>query len=64
MYSILSIDGQEAAEKLLNETVDSRTELVHCHIDTVQQDRSSEQANTMLGVPVNRFTFVFRTLSS
>jgi hypothetical protein len=62
MYRILSIDGQEAAEKLLNETADSATELVHCHIDTVQQDRSLEQANTMLGVPVTRFTFVFRTL--
>lgn len=61
MYRILSVDGQESAEKLLNETVDSSTELVHCHIETVQQDRS-EQANTMLGVPVTRFTFVFRTL--
>jgi hypothetical protein len=62
MYRILSVDGQETAEKLLNETVDSGTELVHCHIETVQQDRSAEQANTMLGVPVSRFTFVFRTL--
>jgi hypothetical protein len=62
MHRILSVDGSEAAEKLLNEMVDASTELVHCHIETVQQDRSSEQANTMLGVPVTRFTFVFRTL--
>jgi hypothetical protein len=62
MHRILSADGPEAAEKLLDETVDPTTELVHCHMETVQQDRSGEQANTMLGVPVTRFTFIFKTL--
>jgi hypothetical protein len=62
MYRILSIDGNEAAEKLLNETVDPGTQLVHSHIQTVHGEVSGEQDNSLLGVPVTRFTFVFRTL--
>jgi hypothetical protein len=61
MYSILSVDGQEAAEKLLNETVGRDTELVHSHIETGRhQPAGGEQDNNLLGVSVSRFTFIFR----
>jgi hypothetical protein len=61
MYRILSVDGQEAAEKLLNETVGPDTELVHSHIETVRGQPSGEQENILLGVPVSRFTFIFQS---
>jgi hypothetical protein len=63
MYSILSVDGQEAAEKLLNETMRPDTELVTTHIETVRQEPAGEQENILLGGPVTRFTFIFRHLS-
>ncbi len=61
MYRIVSVDGHEAAEKLLNETVGPNTELVHTHVATVRQDPLGEQENVMVGVPVTRFTFIFRS---
>ena len=64
MYSILSVDGQQAAEKLLNDSVSSGIELVHSHIETVRQEPDGEQENVMLGVPVTRFTFIFRRLAA
>ena len=38
MYSILSVNGPEAAERLLNETMRADTELIDTHIDTVRQE--------------------------
>ena len=59
MYSILSVNGPEAAEKLLNETMRPDTELIDTHIDTVRQE-PDEHENVLLGQPVTRFTFIFR----
>jgi hypothetical protein len=59
MYSILSVNGPEAAEKLLNETMRADTELIDTHIDTVRQE-PGEHENVLLGQPVTRFTFIFR----
>ena len=62
-YRILTADGVEAAERLLNETVGPETELVHSHIESVREQRTGEQENTLLEVvPVTRFTFIFRTV--
>jgi hypothetical protein len=61
MYSIRSVDGEEAAEKLLNDAATSKAELVHSHIHVVQQP-AGDQDNSMLGVPVMRFTFIFKDL--
>ncbi|MBO0728121.1 MAG: hypothetical protein J2P57_02605 [Acidimicrobiaceae bacterium] len=61
MYRIVSVDGQDAAEKVLNETVRPDVELVHTHVASVQGDRSGAQENVMLGVPLTRFTFIFRS---
>ncbi len=63
MYRIISVDGTEPAEQLLNDTVDMNTELVHSHIHAVHQEPAGEQENVMLGVPTMRFTFIFRTLA-
>jgi hypothetical protein len=60
MYSILSANGQEAAEKLLNETMRAGTELIDTHIDTVRQEPNGEQENVLLDQQVTRFTFIFR----
>jgi hypothetical protein len=62
-YRILTADGVEAAERLLNETVRPGTELVHSHIESVRDRRTGEQENTLLeAVPVTRFMFIFRTV--
>jgi hypothetical protein len=61
MYRIVSVDGQEAAEKLLNDTVGPDAELVHTYVATVRQDPGGEQENVMVGVPITRFTFIFRS---
>jgi hypothetical protein len=60
MYSILSVNGPEAAERLLNETMRADTELIDTHIDTVRQEPTGEHENVLLGQPVTRFTFIFR----
>jgi hypothetical protein len=60
MYTIVSVDGQQEAEKLLNDTVGPGVELVHSHIETARQEPDGAQENVMLGVPVIRFTFIFR----
>jgi hypothetical protein len=60
MYSILSVNGPEAAEKLLNETMRPGTELIDTHIDTVRQEPAGDQENVLLSQPVTRFTFIFR----
>jgi hypothetical protein len=60
MYSILSVNGPEAAEKLLNETMRADTELIDTHIDTVRQEPTGEQENVLLNQSVTRFTFIFR----
>jgi hypothetical protein len=60
-YRVMTADGIEAAEKLLNDTVDPKTELIHSHIETVRDQRSGQQENTLLEVPVTRFMFIFRT---
>jgi hypothetical protein len=62
MYSIQSVEGEEAAEKLLNDSVNSQAELVSSHLQVVQQ-ATGEQENSMLGVPVMRFTFIFKHVS-
>jgi hypothetical protein len=59
-YRILTVDGVEAAEGLLNETVGPGTELVHSHIESVREQRTAEQENTQLEVPATRFMFIFR----
>jgi hypothetical protein len=56
----MTADGIEAAEKLLNDTVGPNTELIHSHMETTREQRSGEQANTLLEVPVTRFMFIFR----
>jgi hypothetical protein len=61
MYRIISVDGSEPAEQLLNDTVNADTELVHTHIHTVQQEPPGEQDNVLLGLPTMRFTFIFKT---
>jgi hypothetical protein len=61
-YRVMTVDGVEEAEKLLNATVGPETELVHSHIETVREQRSGEQENTMLEVPVTRFMFIFKTV--
>ena len=62
MYRILSVDGAEAAEQLLNEILDQTTELVSSHVVTVGRESATEtQENAMLQVPVTRFTFIVRT---
>jgi hypothetical protein len=62
-YRILTADGVEAAERLLNETVGPGTDLVHSHIESVREQRTGEQENTLLEVvPVTRFMFIFRTV--
>jgi hypothetical protein len=50
MYSILTVNGDEAAEKLLNETTRADTELVHSHVDTVRQERAGEQETSCSAV--------------
>jgi hypothetical protein len=60
-YRIVSVDGNEAAEQLLNETVSPNTELVQAHIQTVRQEPSDGQENTLLETTVSRFTFIFKT---
>jgi hypothetical protein len=60
-YRIMTADGIEAAEKLLNDTVGPHTELVHSQIETTRDQRSGEQDNSLLQVPVTRFIFIFRT---
>jgi hypothetical protein len=60
-YRIVSADGHEAAERLLNETVGSTTELVHSHVHTAREERDGEQDNVMLEMPVTRFTFILRS---
>ena len=60
-YQVMTADGTEAAEKLLNDTVGPNTELIHSHIETVREQRSGEQENALLEVPVTRFMFIFRT---
>jgi hypothetical protein len=62
MYSIRSVDGEEAAEELLNDSVNSGAELVSSHLQVVQQ-AAGDQENSMLGVPVMRFTFIFKDVS-
>ena len=66
-YRIIAVDGQEAAEKVLNETVGPNTELIQSQIQTVrahspgdQENTPSDQQNTMLDVEVTRYTFIFR----
>ena len=63
MYQIISVDGAEQAEQLLNDTVKANTELVHSSVHTVQQEPAGEQENVLLGVATMRFTFIFRTLA-
>jgi hypothetical protein len=63
MYRIISVDGAEQAEQLLNDTVNANTELVHSSVHTVQQEPAGEQENVLLGVGTTRFTFIFRTLA-
>ena len=59
-YRIIAVDGQEAAEKLLNETVGPNTELIQSHIETVRAESTGDQENTMLDAEVTRYTFIFR----
>jgi len=59
-YRVVTVDGIEAAEKLLN-SLDAGTTLVQSHVESVREQASGEQENTMLGVPVTRFVFILRT---
>ncbi len=60
-FKIISVDGNEAAERLLNETVGPTTRLVQAHIQTVTEGSGGEQDNILLGTTVTRFTFIFST---
>lgn len=60
-YRVVTVDGIEAAEKLLN-SLEPGTELVQSHIETARVQRSDEQENTLLEVPVTRFLFIIRTV--
>ena len=60
-YSIVTVDGQAEAEKLLNETVNGTTDLVQSHIYLGRTQQNGEQENVMMEMPVMRFTFIFRT---
>ncbi len=60
-YRIVTVDGIEAAEKLLN-SLEPGTTLIQSHIETVREQRSGEQENTLLEVPVTRFLFILQTV--
>jgi hypothetical protein len=60
-YRVVTVDGVEAAERLLN-SLEPGTDLVQSHIETVRDQPSGEQENTLLDVPVTRFLFIFRTV--
>ena len=59
MYSIVTVDGQEEAEKVLNQTVEAGGELIQSHIYAARHESPGEQQNSMLAVSVTRFTFIF-----
>jgi hypothetical protein len=59
-YRVVTVDGTEAAEQLLN-SLDPGTTLVQSHIESVREQLSGEQENTLLEVPVTRFLFILRT---
>ena len=58
--TLFAVDGQEAAEKVLNETVAPNTEPIQSHIETVREQSPDDQENTMLDVEVTRYTFILR----
>jgi len=60
-YRVVTVDGVEAAEKLLN-ALEPGTSLVQSHIEMVREQRSGEQENTLLEVPVTRFLFILETV--
>ena len=60
-YRVVTADGIEAAEKLLN-SLEPGTELVQSQIETVREQQSGEQENTLLEVPITRFLFILRTV--
>jgi hypothetical protein len=61
MYRIFTVDGTEAAEKWLNDSVAEGAVLVHSQVETIRDIPEGEQQNTMLAVPVTRFIFIFNT---
>ena len=60
-YRVVTLDGIEAAEELVN-SLEAGTELVQSHIETVREQQTGEQENTLLEVPVTRFLFILRTI--
>jgi hypothetical protein len=62
VYWVVTVDGIEAAEKLLNSLAPD-TSVVQSHIVTAREQRSGEQENTLLEVPVTRFLFILKTVS-
>ncbi len=60
-YQVVTVDGIEAAEELLN-SVEPSTELVQSHVETVREQRTGGQENSLLEVPITRFLFIFRTV--
>jgi hypothetical protein len=61
-YRVVTVDGNDSAENLLNEAAGANERLVASHVETVPEGSASEhQDNVMLGGSVNRFTFILVT---
>jgi hypothetical protein len=62
-YRVVTVDGNETAEKTLNEWAAANERLVAAHVETVHEGSAgaAAQDNVMLGDAINRFTFILVT---